>query len=238
MVGKPRRPGEMMRLEAEFPGRVDIEPGIVDEQCARGNEPRPLGQNVENTPMRLDDALIARNHGHLEKLQFRETLPKHRICLARHVGDAVERDAARLQAFHDLPRPRQTPRDHLLKAFAPHVDQGAMLGKFLFQRRRIVPEARPPIMRQMPRHGAHGMEEGLHLRLVVENLPVEMARVPAENHIAEIEDDRIDRTHDAFPSSSRKGKQKGRVRKRGLVTRCRHACDMPGHPARFSPDGL
>ena len=52
-----------------------------------------------------------------------------------------------------------------------------------------------PVLLHVPVMGADMGEKPLHLRLVLEEAAVEIARVPAQQNVADIEHDRGRRTH-------------------------------------------
>ncbi len=93
------------------------------------------------------------------------------------------------EALEQHDRSGDRARGHFLMAMRERVDQRIVAGMLALQFRAGLGERAAGIVLQMPRHGADLGEEALHRGIVtVEQLAIEMARVPVEQDSAEIED--------------------------------------------------
>src|SRR4029077_17729203 len=107
-----------------------------------------------------------------------ETLERQRIGLGGEIGEAVERDVARLELAEYVDRAGDRPRHHLVEALAERVDEMCLVGMLGLEDRRRLGEAAPGILALVPVLRADSGEEMLHRRLVGNQLAIEVARIP------------------------------------------------------------
>ena len=116
-------------------------------------------------------------------------LSHEREFLRREIAQRMDRPACALQApqerdiFLDRPAERLDP---------PLVEQPQFVGEFrkgLRPRLDRFGEIRDDVGMRDEVHGRGGREKVLHPRLVLERLAVEIARIPAQQNVADVKDD-------------------------------------------------
>ena len=123
----------------------------------------------------------------------------------------VERHARRGQRLQDRHRSRDPPGTVSCQRWWNARDQPGAMRKAPGERRHALVEPQPAIEIEVPGVKAHLGEKGVDRRLVGQELAVEQPRVPADQHVADVEDHRA--THG--PTLSRDG------------------CNCPGRVASF-----
>ena len=146
-------------------------------------------QVPEDARVRLDRADLAGDHGAAEQLQELEPALRQRKSLAGKVAEHEQRHTPPVQRLEDGHAALDRALHHLVEAGAEGVDERPMLGIFPLEQRRRLGEPAAGVLALVPILGADGRQERLHRRLVAgEELPVEMPRIPIDQH-AEIEHD-------------------------------------------------
>src|SRR6516164_5287029 len=141
-----------------------------------------------NARVGFDDPDLARDHHAAEPAKKIEALQRRREGLGRKIAEAVERRAAFAQFGEDLDRAGDRSGHHFIEAGAIGVDHLGLVGVLEPEQTRAFGKAAPGILATVPLMGADIGQEMLHRRLVArEKLAVKMARIPIDQHTADIE---------------------------------------------------
>ncbi len=148
----------------------------------------------------------------------------------RPVGQGVQFDASRIQLFEQGDRLLEGAAEHLLPANVVGLDQGGMIGVGGDEQvDRLAPRS-PGVLAQVPFGRADLGQETLHRGRIRDQAPVEMPRVPVDEHAAQVEDDRRRRRR----TGGNRRARRARVRRRsGRSNGGRRRCsDRIRRPAR------
>ena len=105
-------------------------------------------------------------------------------------SDGVERHALRVEALEQAHAALDGSGEHCRPFAVPGLDQGRLVGMAGGEFTDILGHRQAGVTARMPFHGADGGQKILHRRLVGTEVPaVHVARVPVDQHPAEVEDD-------------------------------------------------
>src|SRR5205085_9422955 len=125
----------------------------------------------------------------VEPRQEREALALRRKSLRGPVGDRIERHTALFELGEHFHRAFDRTGDELAEALAESFDQLDLVGMLRKQRARALGERPAGVLALVPFGGADGGEEILHRSLIaVEELAIQVARIPVEQYAAQVED--------------------------------------------------
>ena len=137
----------------------------------------------------LDGPDVARDHGDVESVQKVVLRAGESELVGREIAERMDRPAGGLQA----PQQRDILVDRAVEGLDPPLVEEAQfagkLGKGLGPRLDRGGEVGRGVGMGDEIHRERGCEKALHPRLVVERLAVEIARIPAQQHVADVEDD-------------------------------------------------
>ena len=154
--------------------------------------PRVDGEARKHEPInawvRFDRPDFARHDNSAEPTEEFKALERQGIGFGRPVREAIEGCAAVAQLGEDLDRTGDRSGDHLIKAGTIGVDQFGLVGMLSFEQAGAFHEATAGVLSSVPLIGADRREKMLHRCLVIpEELPIEMPRIPIDQHAAEVE---------------------------------------------------
>jgi len=140
----------------------------------------------------LQQPLLPGHHDPDKPVQEVVALPRDRKGLMRPVGERIQLQVPSAQFVQYGHAGRQRAAQHFVPARAIGRDQPGMLRVLRAERGdRLVPAA-ACILLLVPPHGADFGQEALHRRLVAEQPATQVARVPVDQHPAQIEHHRVE----------------------------------------------
>jgi hypothetical protein len=104
------------------------------------------------------------------------------------VGQKIERGLRPVQSLDQLRHRREGMIEHLVETAIEGFDQGFLAGMHRLQLACGLSRIATLVLRPMPLRGGHGGEEALHFVRLRDQLAVEVAGVPVEQHAAQVED--------------------------------------------------
>ena len=154
-----------------------------------GGAPDALEQDLVDARLRLDDADVAGDHRDVERAQEVVLLASEGEFVGCEVAQRMDRPAGRFETPQE--------RDVLVDRAAERLDPALMeepqlvgeFGKGLGPRLDRGGEIRRDVGMGDEIHRQGSREKALHPRFVVERLAVEIARIPAQQNVADVEDD-------------------------------------------------
>ena len=187
---------EMHALHPERAGGLDVAGAVVDEDAVCGDETVAVQQDAVDRRVGLDDALMRGDDDTVEALQEGEADQALGPFLAREIGDGIDLVAAPLQLLQH----GNAVLDHAGHGLVPALVIGPDLA-FPFrvagdeQGDALLPAA-AAILLEVPGGGADVLQEPGPLLVIGNHLAIDPERVPADQDIADIEDDG---GHDGLP---------------------------------------
>ena len=186
--------GEADRVEADGGRGGDVRRAVVDEDASPGLEAVAGEAAAEDLGVGLDHAFVAGDHDVAEAgAEEREARDALGPLGAGEVGDGVEGDAA----GGELGEERLGALDRAFHALVPAgVEGGDQLGAVRVpgaERRDAFVPVGAAVELEVPVHEADLGEEGLDRRFVGQEPAVDEPRVPADQHVADVEDHRVAR---------------------------------------------
>ena len=155
-----------------------------------GRQAVPPQQNVEQLGAWLQHPLAARHRDIAEQPEEGEAALGDRECLGREIRDRIERHTGRREPFQQRDEARNGAGEHFLVTRREGVDQRVMARILELELGRRLCEWPPSIVLEVPRHRGDFAQKSLHPGgIAVEQLAIEMARVPIDQHAAQIKDD-------------------------------------------------
>ena len=183
-----RRVGEVHGAEAEGGGPGHVLGPVVDERRLGGVEPVAVDQQPVDRRVGLHHALPARVDDALEQRHPLEPV-EHVQHVGRHVREHEQPEPVGVQLTEELGGAGDLAGDHVVVPVVPEADRRVVLGVQGDQLRDRLGHRAAAVVLGVPRPRAHLGEEPLHLVLVGQHLPVQVARVPVDQDAAEVEDD-------------------------------------------------
>src|SRR6266545_1863877 len=184
---------EQHRVQADGAGGSHVGGRVVHEDGRRRGEAEAVEQQLEDAPVRLGQPLLAGDDQTVEPGQEREALPGQGEGLGRPVAQRVHRDAGGTQLGQQRHRPRDVAAEHLPPALVVGGDGRRLGGVACGQLGDRAGERTAAVLLGVPLRGGDGGQELLHRRLVAEQLAVQVAGVPVDQHPAKVEHDRLAR---------------------------------------------
>src|SRR5450755_2208 len=202
VLPEPLGRGVLHRADPEGLSRLDVGRDVVHEHRRPWIEPVPPEQDLEDPPVRLGHALDTGDDMPVEPLHEGEPCPPDKERVRLHVAQRIAGDASCRQLTQHGHGAVDLAGHHLLAALSPGHDHflvaGVLRGEAAAGLRAIVAE----VMRAMPGHGADPGEEVLHLVRIGEELPVQVPRIPVDQHPAEVEDHGVYRPAGHAPNAN------------------------------------
>ncbi len=177
------------RRHARRFGRAHVGDRVVDEQQVARAAPDALEQDLEDPWVGFGDPDTAGDDADVEFAQEIVLLLDEREGLMGEVAQRVNRSAGPLQAPQERDILFDRPADRL---DPPLVEQPQLGGEFrisLRLGRDRLGEIRGDVGARDEVHAAGGAEKALHPRFVGEDVAEQPAPVPAQENVADVEDD-------------------------------------------------
>src|SRR4029077_8373083 len=168
---------------------------IIDEQTARGFAGVAIEKKPEDRRVRLQEPLVPRDDDPLELAQEGKAEKGLVIFLPREIRQRKQPDAFFLQLRQELDAARDFTSDRLVPAL---VERPNLALPFRMARDELphgLGEGAAAILLQIPGRRADIRKEPLHALFVGEELAVEMAGIPVEQDVADVENDGVDPWH-------------------------------------------
>src|SRR5580704_1320923 len=165
---------------------------IIDEETARRFTSVAIEEQAKDRRIGFQQPLLPGNDNALELAQEGEAGKGLLIFLARKIGEREKPDAFLLQGREERDAGRDLARDHLLPALVEGPDLALPFRVARDELPHGLGEGAAAILLQIPGGRADIREKPLHALFVGEEVAVEMAGVPIEEDVADVENDGVD----------------------------------------------
>ena len=174
---------------------------VIDEHRVRRRDRVAFEQDAKDPWIRLDYALLARHDDAIERRQEEKPLALRRKRLGRKIRKRVNGDAGARKLEQYFDGAVDCGGNHLVEPRPKRLDQMRLVGMRRDEFADGFGELSAPILPLVPFLRANGREEIFHRLLVAgKQLAVEEARIPLQQHAAQVEYD------DAAGASNGKGR--------------------------------
>ena len=189
-----------MRGEAIGARGFDIGQVIIDEYCSVRCQPKPGQGQLINGGIRLDQFFTPRNHDIAEMgenwLCGIKAIPK----LRPEIGDRKKRGVPVSKLFNNFEAAHNRARNRLVEPLRVGLDMRRIIGKQLYQLGPHLRERLSGIMLEMPFGRDDFGQKPIELFAIRDQLFKQMTQVPAEQHIADIENHAAQFGHSSAPA--------------------------------------
>src|SRR5436190_8798383 len=194
----------MQGMHAGGAGALDIAQAVVDEHRRFGFHAIARVEQLEDLAVGLQQALITRYHDTIETVEEIETLARLAELVLVPVGDGKDRDVVALEGFEDIDAPMDRAGNRLMPVRVEGADHRMQFRRVLLDEKLDgVGEAPAPVLLDIPGGRADIGEKPLHIFLApFEKAAIEVARVPGDEHIADVKDDSGRANSHLFPLSN------------------------------------
>ena len=154
-----------------------------------GWSPDALKQDLVDARVRLDDADMAGNDAVVEFAQEIVIALRQREGFVGEVAERVDRLAGRAQSAQQRHVLLDRTAERLDPPLVEHPEFLRELGKVFGSRLERAGEIGDDVGMRDKVHAERSRQEALHAFLVVENLAVKIARIPAQQNVTDVKDD-------------------------------------------------